>query len=112
MPPTRNPDSDPDTRVSPAPQPVAPWRVAAVQPQPGLRLGVTFADGTAGEVRLRDFLEAPAVTGTVFEALCAPDHFGRVRVELGVVTWPNGADLAPDAMYDSICAQGYWTVRV
>ena len=112
MQPTRNPESDSAARVAPAPKPAAPWRVAAVQPRPGLRLGVTFADGTAGEVRLQQFLEAPAVTGTVFAALRDPDVFARARVELGVVTWPNGADLAPDAMYDAIRTEGYWVVEV
>ena len=31
MQPTRNPESDSAARVAPAPQPAAPWRVAAVQ---------------------------------------------------------------------------------
>jgi len=26
------------------------------------------------------------------------------------VAWPNGADLAPDAMWDAIRAHGYWVV--
>ena len=26
------------------------------------------------------------------------------------VAWPNGADLAPDAMYDAIRASGRWVV--
>jgi hypothetical protein len=30
-------------------------------------------------------------------------------VELGAATWPNGADLAPDAMYDAIREHGVYT---
>jgi hypothetical protein len=71
-------------------------------------LRVTFVDGTSGEVRLRSFLESPRVNGTIFEALRDPAVFRQVRVELGAVAWPNGADLAPDAMYDAIRAQGHW----
>jgi hypothetical protein len=85
--------------------------VAAVQAKPDLRLEVTFADGTAGEVRLREFLEGRATLGTVFEPLRDPEVFARVGVELGAVRWPNGAELAPDAMYDAIRAQGQWTVE-
>jgi hypothetical protein len=29
-------------------------------------------------------------------------------VVLGAVQWPNGADLAPDAMYDAIRERGQW----
>lgn len=108
---TRTPEPDPAARVAPAPKPAAPWRVAAVQARSGFRLDVTFTDGTAGEVRLQEFLEAPVVTGTVFEALRDPDVFAQARVVLGVVTWPNGTDLAPDAMYDAIRAHGHWTVE-
>lgn len=108
---TGTPAPDPAARVAPAPQPASPWRVVSVQAKPGSCLDVAFADGTAGEVRLQAFLEAETVTGTVFEALREPDVFAQARVELGAVTWPNGADLAPDAMYDAIRADGHWTVE-
>jgi hypothetical protein len=110
MQPIEAPKTNPAAGVVPAPQPGAPWRVAAVEPLPQLRLHVTFADGTLGEVWLGSLLESPKVTGTIFEPLRDPEFFRRVRVELGAVTWPNGADLAPDAMYDAIRAHGRWTV--
>lgn len=59
---------------------------------------------------MRRFLESPEVEGTIFEPLRDPDVFRQVRVELGAVTWRNGADLAPDAMYDAIAADGYWVI--
>ena len=111
MQPTETPEADRAARVVPAPRPAAPWRVVAVQARPDLRLEVAFADGTAGEVRLRAFLEGRATLGTVFEPLRDPEVFARVGVEVGAVTWPNGAELAPDAMYDAIRAQGHWTVE-
>ena len=74
------------------------------------RLHVVFADGTAGDVHLRAFIEGPSTNGTLFEALRDSDYFRQVRIELGVVAWPNGADLAPDAMYDAIRATGQWVV--
>jgi hypothetical protein len=38
----------------------------------------------------------------VFQALKDPEYFARVVVdaEAGTVVWPNGADLAPEALYD------------
>ncbi|MGH7392166.1 MAG: DUF2442 domain-containing protein [Candidatus Rokuibacteriota bacterium] len=82
----------------------------AVEPLREMRLRVTFVDGTSGEVRLQRFLESPQVNGTVFEPLRDPNVFRQVDIELGVVVWPTGADLAPDAMYDAIRAQGHWVV--
>lgn len=111
MPPTRATKTDSTAGVVPAPRPAAPWRVARVEPQAGMRLLVTFVDGTRGEVRMQPFLQSPRVAGTIFQPLLDPALFGQARVELGAVTWPNGADLAPDAMYDSIRAEGHWTVE-
>ena len=41
--------------------------------------------------------------GPVFEPLRDPAFFCLVSIdEFGVVCWPNGADLAPDALYKNI----------
>lgn len=76
------------------------YRVVRVRPLSGLRLWVEFADGLSGEVDLTGRLWGP-----VFEPLKDRAYFERVGVdEFGVVCWPNGADLAPDAMYDRLAA--------
>ena len=97
-------DPDPSPGVAPA------WQVVRVEVLAGARLKVAFADGTSGEVGMRDFLASDRTDGTVFDALRDQKAFEEVRVELGAVTWPNGADLAPDAMYDAIRERGYWRV--
>jgi hypothetical protein len=74
-----------------------------------MRLLVEFVDGTSGEVDMQTFLESSRAAGTLFEQLRDPKVFAQVRVELGAVMWPNGADLAPDAMYDAIHEHGSWT---
>ena len=41
--------------------------------------------------------------GPVFEPLRDTAIFNRVAVdEFGAITWPNGADLAPDALYERL----------
>jgi hypothetical protein len=85
--------------------------VRAVQPLADARLLVTFVDGTSGEVRMAGFLSGPGVVGSVFEALRDPGEFAKVGVVMGAVAWPNGADLAPDAMYDAVRERGAWTIE-
>lgn len=94
----------------PSPSPKMPWRVKTAEPLDGMRLRVQFIDGTVGEVHMADFLESPEVSESLFGPLRDPEVFRQVRVEMGAVMWPNGADLAPDTMYDAIRSVGRWTV--
>jgi len=60
-----------------------------------VRLG--FSDGRTGDVDLTPKLEGP-----VFRRIAQDDdYFRQVRVdpELGTITWPNGADLAPEVLH-------------
>lgn len=67
-------------------------------------LRLTFADGLSGEV---DVLER--MRGPVFEDARTPEGFAQVKVdhETGTVTWPGGADLAPDTLYERV-RTGAW----
>ena len=85
-----------------------PWRVISVTALPDARLRVNFVDGTAGEVHMKSFLNTASVDGTIFEPLRDPEIFAQAQVVLGAVQWPNGADRAPDAMYDAIREHGEW----
>mgnify|MGYP001019810751 CR=1 FL=1 len=77
----------------------APYEITAVEYLGGHRLRLTFADGLVGDVDLADRFTAP--NGPVFGPLEDPTYFAQVVVdaELGTVVWPNGADLAPDALH-------------
>jgi hypothetical protein len=74
----------------------------SVEPLEGFRLRLAFADGTAGEIDLADELWGP-----LFEPLKDPDVFTQVSVdhECGTIVWPNGADFAPEWLYDVIRTQ-------
>lgn len=71
-------------------------RVTFVQALPDWNLEVRFSDGTTGTISLKDRLFGP-----VFEPLKDPAVFAQAHIdEFGVICWPNGADLAPDAIYE------------
>ncbi len=78
-------------------------RIVYVKALPDWRLELRFADGTSGVVSLKQQLFGP-----VFEPLKDPDLFAQAAVdEFGAVCWPNGADMAPDALYEDLkAAQG------
>lgn len=61
------------------------------------RLRLRFDDGVEKEVNVR-----PILWGPVFEPLPDPDFFrlGRVDDRAGTIVWPNGADFAPEALWD------------
>lgn len=69
-------------------------------------LRLTFADGLVGEVDVLDRMRGP-----VFEAARTPDGFAEATLdeESGTVTWPSGADLAPDTLYHRVSV-GRWPV--
>ena len=58
-----------------------------------------FSDGVEGEVDLAGDLDGP-----VFEPLGDPAYFRSflLHPELHTITWPNGADLAPEFLYERI----------
>ena len=73
------------------------WDVIEVEPVGNRTLAVKFADGLAGTIRLDPFY----CTG-VFDSLLDGRLLEQATVQNGVVTWPNGLDLAPDTMYREI----------
>lgn len=103
---TANTETDRAVEVVPKISHTVPWRVTSVLALPNSQLEVTFVDGTTGKVDMLDFLRSPTIDGTVFESLRDPAVFAEARIVMGAVQWPNGADLAPDAMHDAIHKTG------
>lgn len=76
-------------------------RVTRVEPSEGYRLLVEFADGVKDEVDLSDRLFGP-----IFEPLKESAFFAQACIdEYGVICWPNGACLAPDALHETLAMQ-------
>ncbi len=59
----------------------------------GFRVRVVFSDGTNG---VHDFTSLVNESGPMVEPLRDPAYFGRVFLEFGAPTWPNGFDIAPE----------------
>ncbi len=73
-------------------------KAITVRPEEDYRLYVEFEDGTRGTIDLSDRL-----FGSVFEPLKDPSFFSQVTIDdFGVICWPNGADLAPDALHSKL----------
>ena len=80
--------------------------VVEVAPRGGHRLFVRFEDGAEGE---RDFADLVARGGPMAQPLKDEAYFARVFVDHGAPTWPNGYDLAPDALYEEMREAGQLT---
>ena len=56
---------------------------------------LAFNDGVEQTIDFSQWLEGP-----VFEPLKDLDYFQRFFLDGGTVTWPNGADIAPETLYE------------
>ena len=72
--------------------------VKRVQSCGQFQLEIEFTDGLIGRLDVSQRLFGP-----VFEPLRNAKLFEQVCVDqFGAICWPNGADLAPDALYGSL----------
>jgi hypothetical protein len=61
------------------------------------RIHFTFSDNVQGTVDLQRWLEGP-----IFEPLKDRTYFQRFFLDGGTVVWPNGADIAPETLYEAV----------
>lgn len=73
-------------------------RVTSVHHIQPFQLRLEFSDGVVKDVDLSHELY-----GKVFEPLRDPMFFAQVRVneETNTIEWPNGADFAPEFLYEA-----------
>jgi hypothetical protein len=62
---------------------------------------VVFDDGRSGDVDFSEYLGK----GPVFETLRDMSLFKKALIEGGTIAWPNGADIAPETLYEKVQRQ-------
>ena len=75
--------------------------VVDIEYKAGFVTHVVFDDGKSGDI---DFSEC-AGRGPLFEPLRDPAFFKKATIEGGTISWPNGADIAPETLYEKIDCQ-------
>ena len=62
----------------------------------GFVIATRFDDGTEKHLDISQWFRGP-----VFKALKDPKFFSKFFVEGGTLAWPNGVDIAPEALYEA-----------
>ena len=72
--------------------------VESIEYRHGHTYYVVFDDGLAGDIDLGHYVGA----GPVFAPLSDLTFFRQATIEGGTISWPNGADIAPETLYEEV----------
>jgi len=64
------------------------------------RIDLVFQDGVQAIVDFAQWLDGP-----IFEPLRDREYFKRFFIDGGTIVWPNGADIAPETLYEEAAAE-------
>ena len=96
------------SRIDAMSQPQAPWRISQFRILPGLKVQISFKDGTTGVVDFSHVISSQQPG--VFAPLADASFFAQARLEFGALAWPNGAALDPAWAYDELQKASEWAV--
>lgn len=74
--------------------------VINIEYKEGFIYRIVFDDGKNGDVDFSDYFGR----GPVFEPLQNKAFFKKATIEGGTIAWPNGADIAPESLYEKVCS--------
>lgn len=72
--------------------------VTSIEYRQGHVYHVVFDNGLKGDVDFSEYIGR----GPVFEPLSDLAFFQQARIEGGTISWPNGADIAPETLYEKV----------
>lgn len=75
--------------------------VTKIEYRGGFVFRVVFDDGKSGDVDFSEYIGR----GPVFEPLRDLSFFKNATIDGGTISWPNGADIAPETLYEKVCQQ-------
>jgi hypothetical protein len=75
--------------------------VIKIEYRGGFVYHVVFDDGKRGDMDFSEYVRR----GPIFEPLRDTTFFKKATIEGGTISWPNGADIAPETLYEKISRQ-------
>jgi hypothetical protein len=73
-------------------------QVTAIEYRRGHIFRIVFDDDLAGDVDFSEYIGR----GPIFEPFRDEAFFRSAKIEGGTIAWPNGADIAPETLYDKL----------
>lgn len=74
--------------------------VVSIEYRQGHVYHVVFDNGLEGDVDFSEYIGR----GPVFEPFSDLAFFRQARIEGGTISWPNGADVAPETLYEKVAS--------
>ena len=62
---------------------------------------IEFDNGVAGDIDFHEYIDR----GSVFAPLRVKKFFKSATIEGGTISWPNGADIAPETLFKKVYQQ-------
>ncbi len=73
-------------------------KVERIDYRAGYVYNIVFDDGSSADVDFEPYLGR----GPIFEPLKDVEYFKRASIEGGTISWPNGADVSPESLYEKV----------